>query len=108
MLTHISNEELGSDNRLYSKQITLWIPEAVQGFFNQVVRFMTERGSPLRLLTIRPPKHDHKHPAWDFSGFSLNSTYTKGYMTDSRGIRTVVAVPLKLAKKEMAKEAFML
>ena len=80
-----------------------------QRFSDQVMQFMAERGSSLRLFAMRPPLPPYRRPAKDVEGQQWpNYAFTKGSVTDVRGIRSVVAVPLALSEKETAKESFIL
>jgi hypothetical protein len=73
----------------------------MQNWADQVFRFLSARGSKVKLLMTKPcsmpsirlPKDRNSHQ-WPIY------TYTKGCVTDARGVKTVVAVPLDKMRAE--------
>ncbi|KAF2818558.1 hypothetical protein CC86DRAFT_375759 [Ophiobolus disseminans] len=81
---------------------------AMQNYADQVYRFMSARGSLIKLLVTQPASIPRVRPAKDKNSHQWPVyAYTKGSVTDARGVKTVVAVPLDKIGVEMTEQKSM-
>jgi len=87
------NERVPADRHVYFWQVLM------QNFANQIFRFMTDRGSKLRVLSIKPSwpdVRDGEEPDIDANGHQWPEyNYTRGRFAEITGTNVVAAHPLR-------------
>lgn len=80
----------------------------MQQFATQVMQFMVERGSKLKLFNANPTvalKDEVNHPADANGHFWPNYTYVRGRTIDATGRTKVIAVPFAGGYRDMTDSA---
>lgn len=74
----------------------------------QVMRYMTERGSKIKVLTISPERKPSSRPRKDENGHRWpDYFYLLGKTTNARGIEQVTALPIAQCGAEMPESAIL-
>jgi hypothetical protein len=99
--------ELGSTEQPISDDDAASCQFIMHNFASQVVRYMNNRGSPMRVFTIKPPVVPPKALLLDHNGNRWPTyTYIKGVKADAFDGRTVAAIPMPVfrVRKEMCEQ----
>lgn len=96
------SDDSDSDEIVPANRHVYFCQTLMQNFANQIFRFMADRGSKLRILSIKPSMEDirveedeldvdangHQWPEYN---------YTRGHFSDTTGTNGVIAHPLRNA-----------